>query len=55
MSDKYLPTIYQQVIHRSRYSRWNDELGRRENWEETVDRYINYLIKTVESWEEADG
>lgn len=40
----YLPTIYQQVIAKSRYSRWRDDLGRRETWEETVDRYMNYVV-----------
>lgn len=40
----YLPTIYQQVIAKSRYSRWRDDLGRRETWEETVDRYIHYVV-----------
>ena len=38
-----LPTQYQQYIHLSRYARWNDKLGRRETWVETVDRYINYF------------
>lgn len=41
---KYLPTIYSQVIAKSRYSRWRDDLGRRETWEETVDRYMNYVV-----------
>ena len=34
---------YQAVIHRSRYARYNPELGRRETWEETIDRYINFF------------
>lgn len=33
---------YQKFIHKSRYARWRDDLGRRENWEETVDRLVNY-------------
>lgn len=37
-----LPTEYQSFIHLSRYARWRDELGRRETWEETVDRYISF-------------
>ena len=37
-----LPTQYQQFIHRSRYARWDEQEGRRETWEETVDRYISY-------------
>lgn len=38
------PTIYQSQIHISKYSRWNDELSRRETWPETVLRYINWLV-----------
>jgi ribonucleoside-triphosphate reductase len=44
MTDKYLPTLYQQVIAKSRYSRWDDEKGRRETWEETVDRYVTHVV-----------
>ena len=38
-----LPSIYQDFIHISRYARFNDELGRRETWDETVDRYIRFF------------
>ena len=38
-----LPTVYQQVIAASRYARFIPEKQRRETWEETVDRLINYL------------
>ena len=38
-----LPTEYQQYIHLSRYARWLDDKGRRETWEETVDRFINFF------------
>ena len=40
----YLPTYYQQTIATSRYARWNDELKRRETWEETVDRYVTNVV-----------
>jgi len=40
-----LPSIYQDYIHISRYARFRDELGRRETWDETVDRYINHFKK----------
>jgi ribonucleoside-triphosphate reductase len=33
---------YQRFIHISRYAKWLDKERRRETWEETVDRYINY-------------
>jgi ribonucleoside-diphosphate reductase alpha chain len=29
----------------SRYARFRDDLGRRENWEETVDRYVSFFEK----------
>ena len=40
-----LPTIYQDFIHISRYARYSDELKRRETWDETVGRYIDYFKK----------
>jgi ribonucleoside-diphosphate reductase alpha chain len=33
---------YQRFIHASRYARWRDDIGRRETWEETVQRLIEY-------------
>ena len=33
---------YQSFIHKSRYARWLDTENRRETWEETVTRYINF-------------
>jgi ribonucleoside-triphosphate reductase len=39
----YLPTLYQQYIHLSRYSRWLHDENRRETWEETVSRYFNFF------------
>ena len=42
-----LPTIYQDFIHISRYARYNDDIGRRETWDETVDRYINYFKENI--------
>jgi len=38
-----LPTLYQQQIHRSKYSRWREDEGRRETWPETVDRYLDQM------------
>ena len=34
---------YQSFIHKSRYARWLDKEGRRETWEETVTRYIDFF------------
>lgn len=51
-----LPTIYQQFIHVSHYARYRDDLGRRETWEETVDRYIDFFKARTKSrkipWDE---
>ena len=38
-----LPTPYQEFIHKSRYARWIEDEGRRENFDETVDRYIGFM------------
>ena len=38
-----LPTLYQQFIHLSRYSRYRYADTRRETWAETVDRYFNFF------------
>jgi len=35
---------YQQFIHRSRYARYLDDKGRRETWEETVERYVDNVV-----------
>jgi len=35
---------YQQFIHKSRYARWMPEKGRRETWEETVNRYVSFWV-----------
>ena len=44
-----LPTEYQSFIHLSRYARWNYALKRRESWEETVDRFINFFKEHLDS------
>ncbi len=36
---------YSQFIALSKYARWLPEEGRRETWEETVDRYIDFFSK----------
>ena len=35
---------YQQFIHKSRYARWIPEEKRRETWEETVQRYVDFWV-----------
>ena len=38
-----LPTQLQEYVHKSRYARWIDTKNRRENWDETVQRYVDYF------------
>lgn len=38
---------YQRFIHVSRYAKWREDLGRRESWPETVDRYINFFSSRI--------
>ena len=47
MASNMLPTSYQEFIHKSRYARWMEEEGRRENWGETVSRYVNFMSDTL--------
>ena len=42
-----LPTDYQTFIATSRYARWLDKEGRRENWGETVSRYMDNIVRPV--------
>ena len=42
-----IPTDYQNFIAVSRYARWMEEEGRRETWEETVQRYVDYMSEKV--------
>ncbi len=42
-TSQYLPTLYQQYIHISRYSRWLSDRGRRETWKETITRYFDFF------------
>ena len=41
-----LPTDYQSFIHKSRYAKYFDGKGR-ENWDETVERYIDNVVRKV--------
>jgi ribonucleoside-diphosphate reductase alpha chain len=47
MSSNYLPTDYQSFIATSRYARWLEEQGRRENWGETVFRYMENVVNKL--------
>lgn len=39
---------YQEYIHKSRYAKYLPEQGRREDWDETVARYVNYIFDRTE-------
>ena len=47
MASNMLPSSYQEFIHKSRYARWLEDKGRRENWGETVTRYVDFMSKTL--------
>ena len=47
MPNNYLPTLYQEFIHLSRYSRWLYDKERRETWPETVRRYFTFFKEHV--------
>ena len=40
-------TPYQEFIYKRSYSRWIPEKGRRENWDETVNRYRDFFAPRV--------
>ena len=44
-----LPSEYQNFIYLSRYSRWMEDEGRRETWDETVNRLISFFRNHVEN------
>lgn len=44
--NNYLPTDYQSFIHKSRYAKYFDGKGR-ENWDETVSRYMDNVVEPV--------
>lgn len=48
-SARYFPTPIQQFQFFDKYSRFDDELGRRETWSETVDRTVKFLTKLSEN------
>jgi len=45
LTTTHLPTPLQEYVHKSRYARWIDKEQRREHWEETVQRYVDYFGK----------
>lgn len=48
-SSKYFKTSYQEFIFYQFYSRWRDDLGRRETWIEAIDRFMEYMKENMGS------
>lgn len=58
MKDERFKDIYSSFIYKSRYSRWLEEENRRENWDETVTRYMDFMrnhLKTKHSYNIPEG
>src|SRR5216684_2280760 len=43
-----LGSLYQTQTHLTKYWRWDDELGRRETWPETVYRYMDFMVNHID-------
>lgn len=43
MASNYFPSIYQEFIYKSRYSRYLQDENRREDWPETIGRYFDFF------------
>lgn len=48
MTSAGFPTAYQQFIYKSRYARYLQDEHRREDWPETVTRYVSFLREHVQ-------
>jgi len=46
-SSKYFKSSYQEFIFYQFYSRWVDELGRRETWVESIDRFMDFMKENM--------
>ncbi|MAZ33841.1 MAG: putative ribonucleoside-diphosphate reductase subunit alpha [Prokaryotic dsDNA virus sp.] len=42
------PDAYSSFIYKSRYARWLEDEGRRENWDETVNRLVEYYYEQAD-------
>lgn len=41
------PSIYEEIIYKTRYARWIEKDKRRENWDETVHRLVEYYLNHI--------
>ncbi len=46
-SSSYFVSSYEEFIFYRTYSKWQDDLGRRETWIETIDRFMAYMKKKL--------
>lgn len=46
---KYFHSSYQELIFYQSYSRWRADLGRRETWEEAIDRFMSFMKENLGS------
>ncbi len=46
-SSSYFVSSYEEFIFYRTYSKWQDDLGRRETWLETVDRFMAYMKENL--------
>ena len=46
-SSSYFVGSYEEFIFYRTYSKWQDELGRRETWIETIDRFMAYMKENL--------
>jgi len=46
-SSSYFVSSYEEFIFYRTYSKWQDNLGRRETWVETIDRFMAYMKENI--------
>jgi ribonucleoside-triphosphate reductase (thioredoxin) len=46
-SSSYFVSSYEEFIFYRTYSKWQDNLGRRETWIETIDRFMSYMKENL--------
>ncbi|MDO8557043.1 MAG: ATP cone domain-containing protein [Candidatus Jorgensenbacteria bacterium] len=46
-NSKYFKGSYNEFIFYQMYSRWRDDLGRRETWVETIDRFMGFMRENL--------
>jgi len=46
-ASRYFNTPYQEFIFYQFYSRWRDDLGRRETWIESIDRFMDFMKENL--------